>query len=140
MQTSIDLTEPCIDAGFGYENKDGYVRICNVPRNLGGKLVMRHRWFWETYVGPIPEGYEINHLCKNRRCFNIRHLECIDGTEHAIKGNVERYKEDYLEFKKLYAVCFEDKVFSQKEWGEMMNRSQACISKWINKIKSEVTY
>lgn len=127
----------CIDPGFGHENKDGYVRICNVPRPKGGKLVMRHRWFWELQRGPIPEGYEINHLCKNRRCCNVEHLECIPGGEHASLGNRERYLKDYLEFKSLYYSCFEERVFTQKEWGEMLDRSQACISKWVIRYKEE---
>lgn len=32
MQPYINLDEPCLDAGFGYENGDGYVRILDKPR------------------------------------------------------------------------------------------------------------
>lgn len=138
MPKFTDLEAPCIDAGFGHENTDGYVRIRNSPKTLGGKLVMRHRWFWETYVGPIPDGYEIDHLCKNRRCFNIKHLDCIDGTEHAIKGNKERYLPEYKVFKELYLSGNLPKT-SQEELGKLFNRSQAGISKWVQRINKEET-
>lgn len=136
MNLSIDLEEPCLDAGFGYENGDGYVRVCDKPRNLGGVLVMRHRWFWETYVGPIPEGYEINHLCKNRRCFNLKHLECLTKSEHKSKDNAQRYAHHFAEFKNFYP---HNKEMHQKEMGQLFDRSQACISKWIIKFNQEET-
>lgn len=80
----------CIDPEIGVENHDGYVRVWVGPRKTR-RQVMRHRKVWEEEVGEIPEGYEINHLCKNRRCCNVEHLECIHGSEHASKGNRERY-------------------------------------------------
>lgn len=52
---------------------------------------MFHRIIWEMKWGVIPDGHEINHLCHNRGCCNIDHLECLDGTEHAVLGNRERW-------------------------------------------------
>lgn len=69
-------------------NKDGYFRKMIGPSTW----VMYHRYVWERANGPIPEGYEIDHLCSNRACSNLEHLQCIDGIEHAIKTNKERYK------------------------------------------------
>lgn len=138
MPTSIDLSEPCIDAGFGYENKDGYVRICNVPRNLGGKLVMRHRWFWETYVGPIPEDFEINHLCKNRRCFNTKHLECIPGSEHASKSNRERHLDWLKEFKERCS-CGDLQGLGVTAIATVLKKPHGTVKKWVAKINKEET-
>jgi hypothetical protein len=36
-----------------------------------------HRWSYEHYVGPIPKGLQIDHLCRNRRCANPEHLEAV---------------------------------------------------------------
>jgi hypothetical protein len=58
---------------------------------------MRHRWFWELLVGPVPEGHEVNHLCKNRRCCNVEHLECLTVTEHRSKDNALRYADEIAE-------------------------------------------
>lgn len=138
MPVSTDLSVPCIDAGFGYENKDGYVRICAIPRNLGGKLVMRHRWFWETYVGKIPEGHEINHLCKNRRCFNLLHLECIDGGEHAIKSNKERHL-DWLAELKDRCDNGDLQNLSMRSVALILGRPYSTVKKWFAKINKEET-
>ena len=45
--------------------------------NPNGKLVRAHRFAWENLVGPIPEGLHIDHLCRNRICVCIDHLEPV---------------------------------------------------------------
>lgn len=41
-----------------------------------------HRWSYEHFVGPIPDGYEIHHLCENKRCVNPEHLRALTRSEH----------------------------------------------------------
>ena len=66
-------------------NKDGYFR-----KVIDGKWVMYHRFVMEEKFGKIPDGYEVNHKCKNRACCNTDHLEILDGSEHAIESNTGR--------------------------------------------------
>ena len=34
-----------------------------------------HRKAWEREGGPIPDGMDLDHLCRNRWCINVEHLE-----------------------------------------------------------------
>lgn len=45
-----------------------------------------HRFAYETFVGPIPDGYVVDHLCGNKSCVNPAHLEAVTNTE-----NLRRY-------------------------------------------------
>ena len=38
---------------------------------------MYHRYVWENEHGLIPRDYEIDHICKNRACCNIEHLQML---------------------------------------------------------------
>lgn len=45
-----------------------------------------HRYSYELLVGPIPEGLEIDHLCRVRHCVNPDHLEAVTHLENVRRG------------------------------------------------------
>jgi hypothetical protein len=46
-----------------------------------------HRLSYETYVGAIPDGLDLDHLCRNRACCNPDHLEPVTRRENIRRGN-----------------------------------------------------
>lgn len=41
-----------------------------------------HRAAYEAFVGPIPLGYQVDHLCRVRHCYNPEHLEAVTQAEN----------------------------------------------------------
>lgn len=51
-----------------------------------GKSVRAHRWAYEYYVGPIPSGLVMDHLCRTRDCVNPDHLEPVTQRVNVLRG------------------------------------------------------
>lgn len=66
---------------IGHLDRLRYGRI-----RVGQRLQTVHRAAYELFVGPIPEGYEIDHLCRNRRCWWPPHLEAVTHLVNMQRG------------------------------------------------------
>jgi hypothetical protein len=51
-----------------------------------GRLLHAHRVVYEALVGPIPDGLELDHLCRVLRCVNPDHLEPVTHAENVARG------------------------------------------------------
>lgn len=60
----------------------GYGRFNRGP----GLSPLAHRYAYEEYVGPIPDGLEIDHLCRVRHCVNPWHLEAVTPLQNLERG------------------------------------------------------
>ena len=71
----------------GSRRRDGYGQL-----SVNAKPAAAHRVAYELYVGPIPKGLEIDHLCNNGRggCVNPKHLEPVTHAENGLR----RYQRD----------------------------------------------
>lgn len=47
-----------------------------------GRGVWAHRMMYKRHIGPIPEGLELDHLCRNPSCVNPEHLEPVTHQEN----------------------------------------------------------
>jgi hypothetical protein len=69
---------------LGTLNKGGYGDICRNGRVE--KHAQAHRVAYELYVGPIPAGLDLDHLCRVRCCVNPAHLEPVTRSENVKRG------------------------------------------------------
>lgn len=58
----------------------GYGRIGKGRRGRG--MLPAHRAVYLLLVGPIPQGKELDHLCRNPPCCNPDHLQPVTRREH----------------------------------------------------------
>lgn len=72
----------CIQ-GIGRPDKDGYLRLGYKGRSNVGV----HRIAWLEQRGPIPKHLVIDHLCKNRQCVNVEHMELVSNAENVMRGD-----------------------------------------------------
>lgn len=60
---------------------NGYGRI-----RVAGVLLIVHRLVYELVVGPVPDGLDLDHLCRVRACCNPAHLEPVTRRENLLRG------------------------------------------------------
>lgn len=59
---------------------------------LYGQRMGAHRALYVLLVGPIPDGHDLDHLCRVRHCVNPAHLEPVTRSENLRRGEVGRWK------------------------------------------------
>lgn len=67
----------------------GYIRINNKNHRV-------HRVMYEQLFGKVPQGMVIDHLCKNRACFNPTHLEVVTQAENISRAKKTHCKRGHL--------------------------------------------
>lgn len=65
-----------------YKDKNGYGWT-----SLNGKKYSVHRYVWEVAHGPIQEGLEIDHMCRNTSCCNVLHLRAVTHRTNTIENS-----------------------------------------------------
>ena len=78
--------KPC-DVPALKPDRSGYIRQ---GHKVGNKIVktMCHRDAWEKAYGAIPKGWVIDHLCLNKGCRELSHLECVTHKVNTLRATI----------------------------------------------------
>jgi len=106
---------------IGELNDKGYGRI-----QVNGERFSAHDFFYETFIGPIPNGLELDHTCRVRNCVNPSHLEPVTHSENVKRAWAIRIKNTPncphghpYDKKNLY-------IFKQKKTGKSWRMCRRC--------------
>ncbi|HXU02716.1 MAG TPA: HNH endonuclease signature motif containing protein [Polyangia bacterium] len=61
----------------GHVGSDGYGAV-----RVNGRLFRAHRLAYTVFVGPIPDGCVLHHLCDEKTCINPEHLAPMPLADH----------------------------------------------------------
>ena len=78
---NVDSVSKCWNWN-GSHTRKGYAKFW-----WNNKTELAMHFSYETFVGPIPEGLEPDHLCKNKGCSNPDHLEAVTRRENLVRGD-----------------------------------------------------
>jgi hypothetical protein len=85
IMSHVELDENGCWNWIGGTKESGYGTV-----GLRGAMWAVHRIIYELFVGPIPEGYVIDHKCRNKRCCNPAHLEAVPQLINARRAIAHR--------------------------------------------------
>lgn len=80
--TSVDMgySTPCLLSSLTKTRK-GYTQI-----KVRQARRYTHRVVYELRVGPVPEGMDLDHLCRVKHCANPDHLEPVTHRVNVLRG------------------------------------------------------
>lgn len=95
------------------------------------KHLRANRYFYEKYVNKIPVNYQIDHLCKNRKCVNPKHLEAISAKENVQRSSVAKLSRNQVkEIRSKYLLRYKQTVLAS-----LFNIGQTEISRIVNNLR-----
>lgn len=105
----------------------GAVNHAGYPRAIrDGRSQRIHRWAWEQVHGPIPEGLELDHLCRQRACVRVDHLEPVTHQENMRRAAAAMRSSDTTGIRAFRLAA----KWSQTELAERLGCSRSLVARW----------
>lgn len=126
-----DLTAR-LDAGYEVDSASGcwlWTRTTQAEGyghiSSGGRTRLVHRLMYERYVGPIPSGLHLDHLCRTPACCNPDHLEAVTPGE-----NIRRSPIAVTAVNGRKTHCPAGHPYSDENTRRLRNGGRACRACW----------
>ena len=83
----------------------------------GSRQLRAHRVMYEMFVGPIPEGVTLDHLCRTRNCVRVSHLEPVTNVINIKRG---------VPFRQRLTHCQRGHEFTEENTGRHPDGKRFC--------------
>ena len=123
------IAAPCWQWTASVESK-GYGHI-----NSYGGLPSRqaHRLAYMALRGPIPVGFQLDHVCRNKRCVNPDHLEIVTNRENRLRA-----RRLITHCPSGHALVGANVSLDPTRWGGLFRRCITCRRAQIRKYSRRV--
>lgn len=92
VQERIRANVTVNDAGCWIWNRSlgtaGYGQMYYQAPGERARMQSAHRTSYRVFIGPIPEGLELDHLCRVRRCVNPEHLDPVPHQTNVLRSPI----------------------------------------------------
>lgn len=120
---------------LGAKSPLGYGRAWDAD---AGRVRVAHQIIFEREYGPIPEGLELDHLCRNPECVRPHHLEAVTHAE-----NMRRYASATCHERWRWGVTREQAIeirraaehMSQQRVAERFGIEQSTVSRLLRALR-----
>lgn len=119
----VKKTQTCWN-WIGYIGKTGYGQF-----KKNNKMQKAHRVSYELYKGKIRRELEIDHLCRNKKCVNPKHLEAVTHRENMLRGN------SFVAINAKKIRCKYGHKFDKKNTGFFIDKNK-CQGRYCKKCRN----
>lgn len=110
---------------IGGRQPNGYGRFY-----INGHQKMAHVVTYKHFIGPVPEGMELDHLCRNRSCINPNHLEPVTRLVNVRRGRVPKMTPTIVrEIRRLWPTGVSHYALAHK-FGMSNSAIWAALQRW----------
>ena len=105
----------------------GYGRV-----RINGVLYQAHCVVYEFFVEPIPEGMDLDHLCRVRNCINFNHLEPVPRAVNLARGD------SFIAENMRKTHCFRGHPLVPPNLSKVWTGQRHCLA--CGRIRSRITH
>lgn len=125
-----------------FSNGYGLFALGTKPR----KNALAHRYAYQQLIGEVPEGKDLDHLCRVRHCVNPAHLEAVSRSENLRRGKKRQLKthckrghllgNDNVYINNNHRHCKECKRVNKRKWRlDNIDEYRVADAKWHRELR-----
>lgn len=104
--------------------------VVGISVNKKPKRFYAYTLAYNWLYGPVPKGLHIDHLCRNRACFNPYHLEAVTQQENIRRGDAGINNRIKTHCAKGHPFDERNTIIAKTSRGTKARRCRTCHNAW----------